>query len=461
VSAVSSQLSMDPIAGYLEKHAEPEAMLAEAFEGSFGHAIEVPAYGETDSLFETLASVPEGPQGDVLIVVVLNARGDSPDEVHEANRVARERIAAVAPVSVVSKTPDIRLFRHPRGRLLLIDRALPGDYLPAGQGIGLARKIGCDLMLCLQAGGRLASPWIHATDADVRLPNDYFGQIGAVDSKATSAALYFFEHRFPEEEDLAEAGRLYEISLRYGTLGLAWAGSPYAYESLGSCLAVTPWAYAAVGGFPRRNSIEDFTIANDLAKIGSIERLAGSSIELEGRISTRVPISTGQTLSKLVGKRGAAAGFELHHPIVFAHLAAWLRVLGAIARRGGDLEAPLQQLPHANPFFRADLLEEALGQMGAFEKVREAIAEPGDEETILRRLHAGFDAFATRRLLDELRDAGLPSIGFREALSEAPFTGLAASTEDDLETLRLFLAEEEKGLSVVPAGIPSVELDRA
>jgi hypothetical protein len=99
--------------------------------------------------------------------------------------------------------------------------------------------------------------------------------------------------------------------------------------------------------------------------------------------------------------------------------------------------------------------------MGAFEKVREAIAKPGDEETILRRLHAGFDAFATRKLLDDLRDAGLPSIGFREALSEAPFTGLTDATEDSLETLRLVLAEEQKRLSVVPAGIPSVELDRA
>lgn len=449
------------ITQYLGRDAEPEAALADAFEGSFGHAIEVPAYAETDSLFETLASVPEGPLGDVLVVVVLNARADSPEEVHEANRLARERIAAAAPAIVLSKAPDVRLSDHSRGRLLTIDRAVPGQYLPGGQGIGLARKIGCDLILRLHASGRLASPWIHATDADVRLANDYFEPIVDVNSETASAALYSFEHRFPEDEDLARAGRLHEISLRYSTLGLAWAGSPYAYEILGSCLAISPWAYAEVGGFPRRDSLEDFAIMNDLAKIGTIERLAGSPIELAGRISTRVPISTGQTLSKLVGKKGAAAGFELHHPIVFAHLAAWLRVLGAIARRRGDLEAPLRELPRGNPYFRADLLEETLGDMGAFEAVREAVAEPGDEQTILRRLHAGFDAFQTRKLLDSLRDAGFPSLDFREALSEAPFTGLTASTEDELETLRFLLAEEEKKLSAVPAGIPGLELDRA
>ncbi|HEX9689266.1 MAG TPA: hypothetical protein VGB47_09385, partial [Thermoanaerobaculia bacterium] len=87
------------VARYLAQDAEPEAAFAERFEGSFGHAIEVPAYGETESLFETLRSTPEGPLGEVLIVVVLNARDDSPEEIHEANRIARERIAAAASAS--------------------------------------------------------------------------------------------------------------------------------------------------------------------------------------------------------------------------------------------------------------------------------------------------------------------------------------------------------------------------
>src|SRR4030095_5189568 len=89
------------------------------------------------------------------------------------------------------------------------------------------------------------------------------------------------------------------------------------------------------------------------------------------------------------------------------------------------------------------------------------LREPLEEEETLRRLHACFDAFRTRRLLDELRDKGLASLPFREALSEAPFTGLTASTEDDLEVLRFLLAEEEKKLSTTPAGVPARELDRA
>jgi hypothetical protein len=449
------------VPAYLARDAEPEASLADRLEGSFGHAVEIPAYAETDSLFETLGSVPEGTLGEVLVVVVLNARAGAPAEAHAANALARERIAALASASeVISEAPPASVFTYPRGRLLLIDRAVPGHYFPTGQGIGLARKVGCDVILALHNSGRLASPWIHATDADVRLPNDYFEQMSDVEP-GVAAAVYSFEHRFPEDEELARAGRIFEISLRYNTLGLSWAGSPYAYEHLGSCLAIGVSSYAQTRGFPRVNAIEDFTILNDLAKRGPIRRLAGTPIGLEGRISERVPVSTGRALEQLVAKKGAAAAFELHHPLVYAHLAAWLRVLGAIARRSGDLDAPLAELPRGNPFFRADLLEDVLGQIGAFEAVREAIAEPADATMRLHRLHRSFDAFRTRELLDGLRDGGLVSLPFREALSEAPFTGLSAFPEDDLETLRRLLAAEERTLAIVPAGVPVLELDQA
>jgi hypothetical protein len=452
---------METIAGYLTHGAEAEAALARRLPGKFGHALEIPAYGEDETLFDTLASVPAGPEGAVLIVVVLNARGDSPASVHRANAAARTKLASLGPPAKVSSDPDVHLSAHPRGKLLVIDRAAAGCFFPAGQGVGLARKIGCDLLLALHDAGRIASPWIHATDADTRLPADYFEQIAAVEPERTAAALYFFEHLFPDDEELARAGRLYEMSLRYDTLGLAWAGSPYAYQNMGSCLAIPASAYAAVGGFPMTNAIEDVTILNALAKIGRIERLGGAPIGLDGRISTRVPISTGQALSAIVGKRGAADSFRLHHPLVFAHLAAWLRVLGAVARRGDDVSSALDTLPLGNPFFRADLLEDALREMDAFAAVREAIREPANERTVLARLHEWFDAFRTRRLLDSLSDSGLPALPYLQALTEAPFTGLTDETEDDLVTLGESLAVQERRLSAAPAGVASVEPEGA
>ncbi len=447
----------DPAAAkYLARHAEPEAAWARELPGSFGNALVIPAYGERESLFQLLGSVPGSPDGPVLIVLVLNAREDSSSSVHEANEEVRRRLERELPGATdPSGEARARRFPVPGGTILLIDRARQGHFLPEGQGVGLARKIGNDLVLALRAEGRLASPWIHNTDADTVLPGDYFEQTRSLDADTACAAIYAFEHRFDPDPAQAEAGRLYEISLRYNLLGLAWAGSPYAYHSMGSCLAIPAWAYAVVRGFPRRSALEDFHALNKLAKVGSILRLSGLPLILEGRISERVPISTGVAIGGLVSRRGALAGFSLYHPLVFAHLSAWLGVLAAIARSGGDAEAGLAQLPSSTPFFRTDVLTGALEKMGAFDAVQDALRLSKDEETLLRHLHTWFDALKTVQLIHALRDGGLPSIGYHQALTEAPFTGLADSVEEDTEALRRALIDEERKLGLA-TGLPAI-----
>lgn len=438
---------------YLSRHAEPEAQLAERLAGRFGHVLVVPAYGERESLFQLLGSVPQGPRGPVLILLVLNARANSEEKVHKANAEARGRLAAdLSLAAELSPDPPARAFATDGGTLLLIDRADTGHYLPDVQGVGLARKIGDDIALALHASGRLSSPWIHNTDADALLPSDCFDQISRVRA-GTACAVYFFDHRFGEDTALAQAARLYEISLRYYVLGLAWAGSPYAYQSMGSCLAIAPAAYAAVRGFPRRNAAEDFYILNKLAKVGPIARLAGAPLLLEGRASDRVPFGTGRAVRDMATSRHGLESFRLYHPLIFAHLAAWLEVLRAVARSGGSIEAALQTLPKGSPFFRADLLEDVLGRLGAFTAIREAVARSSDEQTLLRHLHTWFDGFKTRKLVHGLRDGGLASLPWRKAIAEAPFTSLSASTEEDVDTLRGELADQERRLSAETAGL--------
>ena len=455
------------VSKYLARHAEPESLAADAVKGEFAHALVIPAYGEGQSLFDTVGSVPRGPGGDTLVVVVLNARADSPAAKHEANAAARERLRAAAseshdlqaehPVSLLSYSKPT-----PNGRVVLIDRAAPGHYLPEGQGVGLARKIGNDLLLRIHADGRLGSRWLHNTDADVVLPNDYFDQTWKIAPDGNAAALYFFEHRFSAADaSLALATRLYEISLRYYTLGLAWCGSPYAYQAMGSCLAIRPDAYARVHGFPERNATEDFYVLNKLAKVGTIVRLAGTPVLLEGRLSDRVPIGTGKALSKLVASRRALSGFRLYHPLAFAHVAAWLRVLAATARSGGRIERALEELPKDNPFFRSDLLIEALEKMGAFPAIRQAIARSHEPAAMLRAFHTWFDSFRTLKLIHALRDCGLPSLPYAEALAEAPFTGLSAATEDDAEWVRHALAQQERLLAETPTGLPALAAELA
>ena len=456
-----------PVAQYLARQAEPEAKIVARLRETYGHALVIPAYGETESLFRLLGSVPAGPRGDVLIVLVLNAREDSPARVHEANAFVRERLARELPdIETLSETPPIRVHRLPAGALVEVDRAAAPHFLPEKQGVGLARKIGNDAVLALRSEGRIASPWLHNTDADTLLPRDYFDQLERVDASPSpspspsgiGAAIYFYEHRFDEDPALAEAGRLYEISLRYYALGLAWAGSPYAYQSMGSCLAIPSESYAAVRGFPKKNAAEDFYVLDKLAKVGDIVRLAGAPLILEGRPSDRVPFGTGRALRDLTGRRSGLDRFRLFHPLVFGHLAAWLRVLSAVARSRGDLAAGFRELPAGTPFFRAELIEEALTRMGAFEAIRQAVAETPDPPALLRRLHTWFDAFRTLKFIHALRDGGFPSIPYRQALTEAPFTNLVSSAlgDEDSESLRRQLADEERGLAATRAGVTAI-----
>ena len=442
-----------PVAQYLARHAEPEASLAEKVSGDFGHVLVIPSYGELETLFAVMGSVPGGPAGPVLLVIVLNARSDSPKVVHEANESVRQRLARDLPSRAsLSDDPPMTAHAMSGGTLLLIDRALPGHYLPEKQGVGLARKIGNDAALVLHTEGRVASPWIWNTDGDVLLPRDYFDQMAGIDPGVV-CGVYPFEHRLEADPTLAEAARLYEISLRYYVLGLAWARSPYAYESMGSCFAISPEAYAKVRGFPKKNAAEDFYILDKLAKVGPVARLNGTPIQLEGRLSDRVPFGTGRALTDMTGSKRGVASFHLYHPLVFAHLAAWIRVMEAIAKSGGDVDKPLGELPSGNPFLQADLMQEALSQLGAFGAVREAIARSHDEATLLRHLHTWFDAFRTLRFVHLLRDGGLRSLAWRQALSEAPFTSLSGSTEEDTEALRQALAQEERKLAGTTVGV--------
>ncbi|HEX9287520.1 MAG TPA: hypothetical protein VF999_09675, partial [Thermoanaerobaculia bacterium] len=105
---------------YLACGVEPEAALADKLDEEFGHALQIPAYAETESLMDTLGSVPAGPMGRVLIVTVVNARADSPADVHEANGIAREQIARLfSSVRTISVDPPAQLFDHPHGSLLV------------------------------------------------------------------------------------------------------------------------------------------------------------------------------------------------------------------------------------------------------------------------------------------------------------------------------------------------------
>jgi hypothetical protein len=420
---------------YLERHAEPEARIADRLTGTFGHALVIPAHDEGDDLMRALLSVPTGSAGDVLVILVVNAAPEAPAGVHERNAEVLLRLRnEYGPEEAAHLDADApaRVFRFRAGRILHVDRASPAHLLPAGQGVGWARKIGFDIALRLHRSRRLASSWLHSTDADVILPRDYFDRAAALHAPKAAALVYPFTHRGEDDVTLARAVQLYEISLRYYVLGLSSAGSPYAHHTIGSTLAVDALAYAKVRGIPKRTAAEDFYLLGKIAKIGAVVPLAGTPVSVSGRVSRRVPFGTGPAVERIARK----GNFTLYHPRIFANLAVWL---GAIS----DLT---HQSP-ANAFSkrlvarsRNDGLDPAnLVEMAGHAQVEAALAAARrhSKSGAKFREHVAtwFDAFRTLKFVHALEARGLAPLPWFDALREAPFARASVEGIRDPNTI--------------------------
>jgi hypothetical protein len=324
--------------------------------------------------------------------------------------------------SFLDEAAPARLFRFPAGRILHVDRASPEHLLPKGHGVGSARKIGFDIALRLYRSSRLASAWLHSTDADVLLPQDYFDRASGVHQNHAAALVYPFTHRGEEDVALARAIQLYEISLRYYVLGLASAGSPYAYHTVGSTLAIDAAAYAKVRGVPKRTAAEDFYLLGKVAKVGTIAALGGVPISVSGRVSRRAPFGTGPAVERIA----RTGQFTLYHPLIFAHLGVWLSVLA---------ELPLESSPGG---FSQQIVERCrqrgldpahLTEIAAHPQTQTALASARRHAKtrgkLVQHITTWFDAFRTLKFVHTLEARAFPPSPWLDALRTAPFAKAA------------------------------------
>jgi hypothetical protein len=439
------------VAQYLARHAEPEARHAATLGERFDHVVVIPAMAEDPALLDAV----EPSEGSALAIVVLNAPAGDPTVVdHNARTLAA--LARQGDLVAIADDPPL-VYGHVAGRaLLVIDRSSGRFAFEPRYGVGLARKIGCDLALALWARGRIASRFIHWGDGDARMPE---GALAAADdaSPATVLLTYPFRHVASGDDVVDRAHFIYEASLRYYVLGLHAAGSPYAAHAIGSSMAVAAEAYAAIRGVPRqRRAAEDFYLVSKVMKIGASEVPRSPPIEILARPSARVPFGTGRATGRIV--QGGADRFMVDPPRAFALLGQWLRALERYAR--GENDDPVASACADLPRGEADLLGGALGALGAPEACR-AARSATRRERLLTRLWVWFDAFRTLKLVHALRDglpttpdlrvektavAGLGGMHWLQALESAPF--IPPLTSSDPLTLCRTLAELE------PQGAP-------
>jgi hypothetical protein len=414
---------------YLLHYAEPEAreLPLQSIGTDWRQVLVTPAYSESGTLTKRLHKLAADTPG-LLQVLVLN-RPDSDTNLH-CNDELR---AALSDFPTLEKMPQChsRLLHVAKdSHLLLVERPLA---LPAAKGVGLARKIGCDIALAMGQAGGIRSQWIHCTDADAELPPEYFKREYRVTPGAIAIS-HPFVHVVDAKQSLPATMALYELRLHHYRRGLLWAGSPYAFHSLGSCISVAASAYAQVRGFPRRAGAEDFYLLNKLAKTGTVDCPAGQAIKLSARHSTRVPFGTGPAVARLAGEALPESVALFYHPTSFAALRSILRLVATLFDNPQPMAEIRQQLADWPTAF--SVLEAA----GIRDCLDHCAQHARNVAQYQRHFNQWFDGFRSLKFLHALRDRGLPDLNLEQSLEAGDFLwphgSASLNAEEILESCR-------------------------
>ncbi len=377
------------------------------------HTLIIPVYREFEPLLNNLKSLPT-PSGDLLVVLVINKplweqKNDSNQEIRNFVNNLNESF---------KKNNEAKIKRLKDGiDILVIDlEKLFGSK--AACGVGLARKIGCDLALAWHSAGAIESDWLSSTDADAILPPDYFDRIESIDS-INKIICWPFAHMPSKNNSLNVACKMYVLQLHHYTLGLTYAKSPYNYHSLGSCISVKARPYAEVRGFPKRDAGEDFYMLNKLRKVGNIKCLTGQCISIVTRESDRVPFGTGPATSKIIKSQVTPKEYKLYNPQSFVVLK---KVINSIPYLSNRTKEPLRDVLQKQDLSKdlAVAAEESLSKLGINKAVIHCRKHTSSETAFLNQFLTWFDAFRTLKFIHYLENSHLPKISIKNYHNYVP-----------------------------------------
>ncbi len=390
---------------YLSQHALLPSGCPD-LDGVWEYVIVIPCYNESPGFIDRFWKRFE--EQSILLILVINRPISSPKN---SNSAVRKHL---------SQTPSqsanfgYKAYRFSKTlSMLSVDLEQIEGPTDRKQGVGRARRIGCDLALALIKNGTIISEWINSGDADAEWPKTLLCRSW---QQGLSAMTLPFKHRIEGEDATSLATLMYELKVHQHQLLLQTIGSPYAFHSLGSSCTLNSVAYAAVRGVPLRNGAEDFYLLNKLAKVAPIEIARGECIEISSRLSNRAPFGTGVAVRKLI-KAGDLREVPIFYDArCFAVLHQLLRLFNAWTREP-DSPTSAQLTERFGPSIAADL--NSLMSGWRFRKALKHLHCAGTSEP-LRRSHTNvwFDGFKILKVLHLLRDRHFPNLSFNETLNE-------------------------------------------
>jgi len=415
---------------YIDRYAEEEVRQCSNLPRVYDNVLCIPAFAEDQQFLNSV--LQEQLEGRILAIVVLNSSANAePVKVQQTQSMATYLKINYQEINCISDTAHL-LEGTEHWDILMIERCQPGFFLEEKAGVGLARKIACDIACALIDNGKVSSPWIHSTDADASLPADYFQAVNLLDPQTDSAGIYPFQHTASNDLRILEAQNLYDLSLRYYVDGLTWADSDWAFHTIGSTLVVNARHYAQVRGFPKRKAGEDFYLLSKLGKTGNIVSLDTSPISLRSRLSDRVPFGTGPALGKILELANPSGEFLYYHPTCFIYLKCWLALKNALWDNNIKSVSPenlsdIDKLISLNNEFAAidsQVLINCLQALGIEKALEHAVSHSSSGKIFAGHLNNWFDAFQTLKFIHWLRNNHYLSLPLSkvQTFTEVPFT---------------------------------------
>ncbi len=403
--------------------------------------------------------MPGGPAGPVLIVVVVNARADSPAAVHEANQAARERLdRELPPPQVLSDAPAVRAYPLPGGTAAP-DRPRVTRKFPARgtggrprakdrqrRGARAARRGTPRLALAPQHRRRHApDPGLLRADGGARP-----GRTGAA-RLLLRAPLRGRPGPRARRSALRDLAALLRAGARLGRLALRVREHGKLPGDSGGSYAEG----ARVSPEERRRGL----LRPRQARQGRRDRAPGGN----AAVARRAPVGPRAVRH---GPRAAGPDGQAERrsptsastiPLVFAHLAAWLRPARPLRRRRGRrATARWRSLPAPSPFFRTDLLREALEKLGVADAIARRAPGPPTRPRSGGTSTPGSTPFGPSSSRTPCATAGYPRCPGGRRSPRPPSPGSPARRRRTPETLRRALAAEERALSRDAGGVPAL-----